>query len=179
MKANVTLGALQSRVTTALDDWHGHAGQTFLSEFIAPLPTIQQNQFAVATLLRFSLIALKEIWSRARRDIDEIARGTLTALDQLDDCGDNEWSTSFAVIGAVTAVMALPFSGAAAFGGTTIEGIAGIASNLGPKEKQLLIQGSNVPGVIDSMHEMINKLVQAVEQEQQVLVGALKSWLSP
>lgn len=172
--ANLSLDALPLDVTQALADWHGKAAEAFLTEFIAPFRGRLKNQFMVAMILRFALLALKEIWDRTRQDIDTIAHQTLTALDQMDDCGDNEWETSFAVASAIASVLASPLSGMELITVTALGAGLSIVGTLGPDDKpEVKIQGETPQVVISSMQDAITSLTRWVDHEQHRLVNVL------
>ena len=104
---NVELRAMTVAGNT-LDEWDGLAAKAFMDNFVIPFVDRTENQFTVASILMNALNANKELWTRARANIDDIAHKVKSALDHYDDCGKNEWEIGLSVAGAVVAIAAGP-----------------------------------------------------------------------
>src|SRR5207248_10229167 len=87
-----------------LQGWTGDAAMAFKANFVDTFKTISGNQFTVLSTLKGVLQAHREMWVRARDDIDKIADNTKNALDNAGGCGKNQWSFGFSVLSAVVAV---------------------------------------------------------------------------
>lgn len=59
-----------------LQGWTGDAAMAFKANFIDPFKTISGNQFTVLSTLKGVLQAHREMWVKARDDIDKIAENT-------------------------------------------------------------------------------------------------------
>jgi hypothetical protein len=115
--ANLDLVAIKD-VKDAVGRWTGDAACAFERMFVNPFDPRVTNQFIVASVVRFSVLAQQDIWNRVRSDIDGILHSTDRALDVMDDCGPNDWTFSFTVVASAACVLATVASG----------GIAGIAT---------------------------------------------------
>jgi hypothetical protein len=156
-------------VSDPIDDWSGDAARDFKRGFVDPFPAVLKNQFIVARVAQAALESEKEMWTRARRDIDDIARKTLAALDNMHGCGKNEWKFGFAVAGALAALAAAFVSGGAAvplgiaeFGAVT----AGATADL---------TGETTAVVINSMRRSIAQLTREINETENVIWKAADS----
>ncbi|WP_329049997.1 hypothetical protein OG738_44090 [Amycolatopsis sp. NBC_01488] len=151
-----------------LQGWTGDAAMAFKANFIDAFKTISGNQFTALSTLKGVLQAHREMWVRARDDIDKIAENTKNALDNAGGCGKNQWSFGFSVVSAVVAiggvVVAVATGGVvamAAIGAAASVGGAGVAS--------LTASGDSVDTIINSMKQAVDELtrhIQEVETQQ-------------
>jgi hypothetical protein len=173
--ANPTLDKL-SGTETYLEKWHGKAANDFKRNFIDPFPAVSSNQFVLTTVLKSALEAHQEMWKRARADIDGIATATIAALDHMDDCGSNDWSMAFTVLGAVVAIAAVPVTdGASLFALAAVGSAASVASaaaGSGDDHKQRF-SGETAAAVVDQMRTAIAKLADDINTQEQKIAKAL------
>jgi len=151
-----------------LQGWTGDAAMAFKANFVDTFKSIAGNQFTVLSILKGVLQAHREMWLKARDDIDKIAENTKNALDNAGGCGKNQWSFDFSVLsafGAVCGVVVAVVTGGvaprAAIGALASVGSAGVAG--------LTASGDSAEKIINSMKQAIDELtrhVQEVETQQ-------------
>ena len=174
---NVELSAMTVAGNT-IDEWDGLAAQAFNDNFIIPFKDRTHNQFIVGSILMNALNAEKELWKRARLNIDDIAHKVKSALEHYGDCGKNDWEIGLSVVGAVVAIAALPLTG----GTSAAIALGAVASGLEvantfagqiedpPKNDY---SAESVEGVIDKAKQGINDLKEAVQEAEQKIVDAM------
>jgi hypothetical protein len=172
--ANPTLHKL-SGTQSYLENWTGKAAEDFKRNFIDPFPAVVSNQFLLTAVLKAALEAHKEMWKRARTDIDNIATTTISALDHMDDCGSNDWSMAFTVLGAVVAIAAVPVTdGASLFALAAVGSAASVASSAagsGDDHRQRF-SGESAGAVISQMRTAIAMLADDINTSEQKIVKA-------
>jgi hypothetical protein len=175
---NVELKAMTVAGTT-LDEWDGLASKAFMNNFIIPFEDRTQNQFTVASILMNALNAEKELWTRARANIDDIAHKVKSALEHYGDCGKNDWEIGLSVVGAVVAIAAVPVTGgtSAIVLGAVASGIEVASTFAGqiedpPKNDY---SAESVEGVISKAKEGIEDLKKEVERAEQKIVDAMSN----
>jgi predicted RNase H-like HicB family nuclease len=160
-----------------VERWTGRAAMEFKNNFISPFRSIVYNQFIVAAILRSALDAEREIWVRARNDIDKIAHDTLVALDRMDDCGKNSWVMTFTVVSSVAAVAGValaPFSGGASFGLTAVGAASQVAAaGVQDDPPKVNFQGETAIAVIASMRDAIGLLHGYIAEQERKIADAL------
>jgi hypothetical protein len=162
----------------SINEWDGLAAQAFFNNFIVPFEDRTENQFIVASILMNALNAEKELWKRARLNIDDIAHKVSSALDHYNDCGKNDWEIGLSVVGAVVAIAALPLTGgtsAAIALGAVASGIDVANTFAGQIEDEPKndYSAESVEGVIDKAKQGINDLKEAVQKAEQKIVDAM------
>ncbi|MFV2013302.1 MULTISPECIES: hypothetical protein [unclassified Micromonospora] len=162
-----------------IESWTGRAAMEFKSNFISPFPSIVHNQFMGIAVLRAALDAEREIWVRARDDIDKIAHDTITALDRMDDCGKNEWVMTFTVVSSVAAVAGValaPVSFGLSLGLTAVGASSQVAAAGVPDDPPAVrFQGETAQAVVDSMRDAIRLLHGYIAEQEQKIADALTS----
>lgn len=141
-----------------LQGWTGGAAITFKANFLDTFKTISGNQFTMLSTLKGALQAHREMWLKARDDIDKIAENTKHALDNAGGCGKNQWSFGFSVLSAVNAVTGV--------GITVATGGAGFAITLPAIGAAASVGSATVAGITasgDSAETIINSMKQAVD----------------
>jgi len=162
-----------------IEDWTGRAAMEFKSNFIDPFPTIVRNQFIIVAVLKSALEAQRQIWVRARNDIDKIAHDALEALDRMDDCGKNEWTMTFTVVAAVASIAAVPLTGgasltAAAVAITAVGAASQVAAAAAPDDPPTIqFGGESAEAVVGQLREAIAKLVEYIQQQESKISNAL------
>jgi hypothetical protein len=175
---NVELRAMTVAGNT-LDEWDGLAAKAFVDNFVIPFVDRTENQFTVASILMNALNANKELWTRARANIDDIAHKVKSALDHYDDCGKNEWEIGLSVAGAVVAIASVPVTGGAS--AVALGAVASAVDVAGTFAGQIEDPPANdysaesVEGVIDKAKQGINDLKAEVERAEQKIVDAMTS----
>jgi hypothetical protein len=175
---NVELKAMTVAGNT-LDEWDGLAAQAFVNNFIVPFEGRTENQFVVASILMNALNAEKELWRRARLNIDDIAHKAKSALEHYDDCGKNDWEVGLSVVGAVVATASVPVTGGA--GAIALGAVASAVDVASTFAGQIEDEPTNdysaesVEGVIDKVKQGINDLKEAVEKAEQKVVDAMRN----
>ena len=161
----------------SINEWDGLAAQAFFNNFIVPFEDRTENQFIVASILMNALNAEKELWKRARLNIDDIAHKVKSALDHYDDCGKNDWEIGLSVVGAVVAIAAIPVTG-----GASAIALGAVASGIDvantfagqiedpPKNDY---SAESVEGVIAKAKQGIEDLKDAVKKAEQKIVDAM------
>jgi hypothetical protein len=151
-----------------LQGWTGDAAMAFKANFVDTFRSISGNQFTVLSILKGILQAHREVWLRARADIDKIAENTKNALDNAGGCGKNQWSFEFSVLSAVSAIGGVVV--AVATGGVVpLAAIGALASVGGAGVAGLTASGDSAEAIINSMKQGIDELtrhIQDVETQQ-------------
>ena len=164
-------GPIQS-VTTC-----GLAAKAFINNFVIPFEGRTENQFTVASILMNALNANKELWKRARANIDDIAHKVKSALDHYDDCGKNEWEIGLSVVGAVVAIAAVPVTGgASAIALGAVASAVDVASTFAGQIEDLPkndYSAESVEGVIAKAKQGIEDLKTEVARAEQKIVDAM------
>jgi hypothetical protein len=161
-----------------LESWTGKAAQEFKSNFLTPFPSIVYNQFQVVAALKAALEAEREIWNRARNDIDTIAHHTLNALDGLPtdenvfSCHRNTWEMTFTVVGAVASIPAAVATGGAAVLLAVVAGGAATAAVAGPPPTARFA-GETADAVISAMRDAITALSKHVHDQERVVAEGM------
>ncbi len=160
--------------------WTGIAAAQFKENFVDTFESITTNQFLLTSYIKGALEAEKSLWDAARRNIDEIAEDTITALEEMGDCGKNEWSMAFSVAGAVVALVAVPFTaGGSLVAAATFAGIGGALSiggaAVGNMEEppELDMSGESPEAVIGNMREAITKLKDEISKAEQKIADKM------
>lgn len=151
-----------------LQGWTGDAAMAFKANFVDTFKSISGNQFTVLSILKGILQAHREMWLRARADIDKIAENTKNALDNAGGCGKNQWTFEFSVLSAVSAIGGVVV--AVATGGVVpLAAIGALASVGGAGIAGLTASGDSVDTIINSMKQAVDELlkhIQEVETQQ-------------
>jgi hypothetical protein len=123
------------------------------------------------------LNANKELWKRARANIDDIAHKVKSALDHYDDCGKNEWEIGLSVVGAVVAIAAVPVTGgASAIALGAVASAVDVASTFAGQIEdppQNDYSAESVEGVIAKAKQGIEDLKTRSSAAEQKIVDAM------
>ncbi|HEV7950158.1 MAG TPA: hypothetical protein VGP24_10355 [Glaciihabitans sp.] len=146
-----------------LQGWTGDAVMAFKANFIDTFKTVSGNQFAMLSTLKGTLQAHKEMWLRARNDIDKIAESTKNALDNAGGCGKNQWSFGFSVLSAVVAIGGVGV--AVATGGIVPLVAIGAAASVGSAGVgSITASGDSVESIINSMKQAVDDLTRHIQE---------------
>ena len=162
-----------------VEHWTGRAAMEFKSNFIDPFPSVVRNQFIIAAVLKSALEAQREIWVKARNDIDKIAHDALEALDRMDDCGKNEWTMTFTVVASVAAIAAVPLTGGAsltvaALAVTAVGAASQVAAAAAPDDPpKIQFSGETAEAVVSQLREAMSKLVELIGGQEAKISYAL------
>jgi hypothetical protein len=160
----------------ALAHWTGPAAVQFRKSFLEPLPALVRNQFIVAAVLRAALAAQRDLWLRARDDVDQIAEKTLDALDAIADCTRNEWTITFTVVASVAALAVVPLSGGAALAVSAVGAATQVAAASGPGEpERTAFSGDDPVDVVDRMRDAITLLHRHIRDQEEKIAVSLRS----
>lgn len=173
--ANPTLDRL-SGTESYIANWTGRAAEDFKRNFVVPFPAVVRNQFLLSAVLKAALEAHQEMWKRARSDIDSIATATISALDHMDDCGSNDWSLAFTVLGAVVAIAAVPVTdGASLFALAAVGSAASVASAVAPggDDTKRRFSGESAGAVIAQMRTAITMLADDIASQEAKIAKAM------
>jgi hypothetical protein len=160
-----------------IEDWTGKAAMDFKSFFIDPFPSVVSNQFTVAAILKAGLEAEKSLWSGARTDIDTIAHKVLAALDNMDDCGKNEWTIGFTVLASIAFVGATVFTGgtAAPIAFTVAGGVFSTTAAAPPMSdpEPNRYSGESPAAVIAEMRAGIGDLTRCINEQERRIADSI------
>ncbi|HEU0240645.1 MAG TPA: hypothetical protein VFR11_15405 [Micromonosporaceae bacterium] len=159
-----------------IENWTGRAAEDFKRNFIDPFPALLSNQFLLGSVLKGGLAAHAEVWRRARNDIDKIATDTLAALDHMNDCGSNDWSMLFTVVGAVVSIAAVPVTdGASLYGLAFVGAAASVASSAsgGGGGAERRFSGETAGAVISQMRQAISMLADDISGQERKIATAM------
>lgn len=182
--ANIDL----DKMTTAggfLEGWTGSAAMAFKENFLDTFKTVANNQFILIATMRGAIAAHKEVWSRARTDIDKIAHDTVDALDHAGDpCTKNQWSFTFSVVSAIGSITGVGFAilTAAKVASIAISAIGAGASAGSATIAGITASGDSAEVVVNSMKQAIDQLTRhireseaAIEKTVHDIIGAVNS----
>jgi hypothetical protein len=159
-----------------IENWTGKAAMDFKANFLDPFPSIEHNQFMLAAVLKAALAAHQALWQSARKNIDDIAHGTLEALDTMDDCGRNEWPIAWTVVACVAGALAAPLTGGGSLALTAVSTAAWVTAANPPKSAPTTTYGGETAEVvIQHMREAITHLTQDIQHTEQVISSALSN----
>lgn len=148
-----------------LRDWTGDAADDFRNNFLVHFASVTANDFKVGATLKSALESEKALWENARKNIDDIAEQTLTALDDLGAMSAAEWDVMWAVVAAGIALISIPLPGGLAIAAAVVGGAAGVMSaGAGAPDDPPVTRftaGSSL-GVIDQMRQAIRKLTNDI-----------------
>ena len=161
--------------------WTGGAADAFRSEFVVKFPARVINQFIACSVLRGALAAHQAMWATARDDIDKIAHDALNALDNMDHCGQNEWTMTFTIVASVAAVAAVPISAgtsmAALAAATTVTAVGAtsqvVAAHQVDPAKVTRYQGETAEAVVTQVRRSVSELLGHIQQAEQKIANAL------
>ena len=156
-------------VGTKTDDWQGEAADNFI-DFIGGFDTQRNNQIHLVQEVKAGLVASQSIVEQTRTDILGIADTTIETLETFIETKEkSNQVTALAVVSAI-AVVATGFvtAGAVAAALTIIAGAASGAAAI-----RADIGGDDPFDIIDSHHEAVSKLHEAVEDQERNVGEAL------
>jgi hypothetical protein len=157
-----------------IETWTGKAAVEFKANVVDPFPSIERNQFLLAAVLRGTLEANRAIWLAARKNVDDIAHGTLEALDNMDECGRNQWPIGWTVAACLAGIYALPLSGLAAVAMSTVSAAAWVQAANPPESAPTTdFSGESAEVVISHLREQITKLTGDINDQEHKIAQAL------
>jgi hypothetical protein len=158
------------KMTTAggyLQDWSGEAAMKFKEDFVDTFKSISNNQFVLLATMKGALDAHRAMWASARKDIDDIAHNTKSALDNAGGCGKNQWSFAFSVLSAVVAIGGVCATGGGA--AIPLAAVGAAASAGGATVAGINASGDSAETIVNSMRQAIQQLTQHIgEVEAQI-----------
>ena len=176
--ANPTLDGMDT-TQDYLARWTGIAASTFKENFADKFESITQNQFLLTGVVKGALQAERGIWVAARKDIEDIADKTISGIEHADDCGKNDWTMAFAVVGAVVSIAAVPVTGGtsalalAAIGAAASVGGTAIGNTDDPPEEGY--QGESASAVVDQMRKAIQSLKGHIRDAEEKVQTTMNS----
>ncbi|HEX6681230.1 MAG TPA: hypothetical protein VF062_00430 [Candidatus Limnocylindrales bacterium] len=161
-----------------LADWTGDAAENFRSNFIVPFRPTVCNQFVLVAALKGALDAHKEMWARARADVDKLAHHSMDALTLLiANTYEWDWGVILTVAGAVLAtgaaiVAALPTGGMslAALSLTVLGTGTPVVVSVLPQEHE---KAMSVAHLLRAMRSDIYRLHAEITRQEQAMVDKL------
>jgi hypothetical protein len=161
--------------------WTGDGADTFRSNFIEPFPAMLVNQFIGCAVLRGALAAQRELWSNAQANIDTVAHDAITALGNMDHCGQNKWTMTWTIVASVASVAAVPISAGTslgalvAVGGVTAVGAASqvVAAHQVDSPKDTHYHGETAEAVISEVRRGVSDAIAEIQHAQQKVANAL------
>lgn len=173
--ANRDLSAIDS-AADELVDWVGEGAQKFKVNFLDPFPDVATNQFLILGILKGTAQADQAMWRGARTDIDEIAKATLHALENVGSCGKNDVKFTISVIGTVAAITAIPFTAGAS---AVVAGVGAAASAAGTVQQgmqEVKGSGGSAEQVVQSMGTAIDELTTQIRDKQAQIAKTLSAY---
>lgn len=172
-RANSEL-AKMSGSESYLAQWTGRAAEEFKTNFIDPFPATASNQFLLAFVLKWSLVAEQQIWEDGRKEIDKIAEMTIAALEQLPEAGAQAGTILLTVVGAILTVASLWASGGILTGLTVAAAAVAVGGTLSsPEPTETTIEGNTADAVIASMREAMDTLVTHIATQESFIADLL------
>ena len=156
--------------------WTGVAAETFKENFVDKFESVTQNQFLLTGVVKGALQAERGIWVAARRDIEDIADHTISGIEHADDCGKNDWTMAFAVVGAVVSIAAVPVTGGAslalaAVGAAASVGGTAVGNMDDPPEEKF--QGESAEAVVNEMRKAISSLKDHIRKAEEKIQSTM------
>jgi hypothetical protein len=162
-----------------LDKWHGGAAEAFKDTFIDWFPSVVKNQFIIASTVRSALRAYQYMWTSARKDLLEIQKQTLAALEMRSCCSQDDWQIVFTVLEAVATIAAVPIAAVDPPLGVELA-VAAVAASAGaagnwphPSESPQQNTSQLAWQVIDDMNTALSRLRNEISVTEQKITSAL------
>lgn len=171
------IGTDVDMVKTDTDDWQGSAALEF-REFMSGFPARLGNQEILLVELETILKASRAIVEKSLESVDEVADMTIDVLEQM--IADNKAAAraaNLAIAGAALTIVAGALTlgaGLASAGAAAILGAASGAVGMGSGAAAALsveIGGNSPMEVMDSLREAVRKIHEAVDTEEQQVIG--------
>ncbi|ASU80610.1 hypothetical protein CDG81_22675 [Actinopolyspora erythraea] len=159
-----------------LNDWSGMAAHAFKANFLDPFPAVASNQFLVLGIMKGAVEADREVWTRTRDDIENIADSTLEGLDNVGSCGKSDLEFTLSVASAVAAVGAIPFTGGASVAFAAVGAASAVGGAAQKGFEAVKKNGGSAEQVVNSMKETIDALTERVGEEQGEITKALNDY---
>lgn len=164
-------------VKNYVDSWKGASADTFSENFLVPFPRVNANQIALALDLKKGMIACRDIIDQSRKSVMDIGDRSIEAFGQLKSpkSETNVLGIVLTVVGVVIATAGL-FAGATAPTALTVLFSlmgSGVTLTNSISSATTTIAGGSPQEVLDSMIKAIQKLHEAVHEEEKVLAEAL------
>lgn len=181
------------RVKSDVRDWQGNGADAFEETLLGSVGGVLANQAEVAAQLVRSLCVVQELVKTSRKDVLEIGRRTVAALEKLDDEKTSGgmgkgWMSVITAVGAGLAIAAGALA-VASTGGAAAAALPGLAtwairltvlggalSTGGAIANELMaaeIKGETVADVLNSMHNAMKNLRSYVDHQEKELAKAL------
>lgn len=172
--ANPDLDRMKA-VERSLNNWTGDAARAFQEGYADTFSTIANNNFILVAVLKSALEAQQNVWAKAWDDVRTVATKANEALDNMDDCGKNEWTVGFTVLAAVAAVggaALAPFTAGGSVAITAV-GSAAVVSSVLPPMPDNTYGGESPQTVILSMRRALADLTQYIQGQENAISRAL------
>ena len=181
------------RVKADVREWQGNGADAFEETFLGSIGGVLANQGETAAQLVRALCVVQELVKSSRKDVLEIGRQTLAALEKLDDDKGGGgmgkgWMSVITAVGAGLAIAATAMAVAATGGvaGAALPGLMAWSIRLtvlgaalttgGAITNELMaaeIKGGTVAEVLTSMHHAMKNLRDYVREQEESLAKAL------
>ena len=180
--------------TTYLDEWKGDAAIAFKTQFAPAFQDVAVHEFRAVQSLKGALMAEAELWKKGREDVLTLLNETDAALDDFEGGRDGAADAAFtlAVVGAIVAVAAVPFTGGTSaalywtMAGSALAVAGSAVSYPNEPKKTLSIKGDSPHDICQSMREaVVDMRLQWIDDEAfirdqlHILTDAMQGYSQP
>jgi hypothetical protein len=174
------VGASIRTAESHLRNWSGAAAETFRADFVSRIPAAAKNQAHIAFVLEQSMLADRDLYIEARKDLKALAERTSDALESVTKCGGAEslslWLNVFAIVGAAPVTVAGPAGEiAVTVAVSTVSGKALVDTAVKDEPVPTDIAADTVDGVLNNMVYAIHGIQRGVYNGERKIVDALWS----
>ena len=157
---------------------------TSYANFASLFGPVTANLSMCASVLKGASEAEMEIWKRAREDVDDLAHATIDALKNCLDKDPGDVATVLAVVGAVSGIVAVPFTAGGSLAASyTFAAIAGGTSLGGAflpedEENDGTISGDTPAEIVTSLNDNLTKLNADITAKEEDVKSALSQTIA-
>lgn len=170
--ANFAISALNDSAKTRLSNWNGDAAQKFKANFLGHFTERAENLFVLAGVLKGGLQAEQSMWTQARTNIADIAKGTLDALDNLHTCSQGDWTVGLTVAASILAILAALESDGASLSLTAVGAAAQVGAAVPGTPSQ---PGGTAEQIIGAMRQLISQFGQQLTDTINLITSRLQA----
>jgi len=173
---NPQLGSALHNLDQDLDGLDGQAIRTFKLLYADPLKDVTASQEAVACAIWVAVYGEQKVWEKARQSIADIAGQGVEAMKSAKGGGGGDLSVVLEVIGSVAEVAGLfkPVEAAAKVASTANSVLKTAFGHLPQKKPDNAPLHADTPiGVLDKIHEAIEKLKSQIKGEEEGIRQAM------
>lgn len=159
--------------------WEGALSKELI-DWLKDLNTIVNNQALVLNLLRNDLLAMREIYAKARKDVHKIGEDAITAFENCKGMGGGDSiAILLTVLGAFAGIASagLGYVGkaGASLGAAVVAGGIGIGPGVTPDDKEVPLGGNYADDVMDNIKDALDEVEKTIKDKESELIKSMDS----